>query len=84
MTIEGGQQSTKEDFLGVCDFYKLLELHPNNVLPENKDLITFDEDKVYGDWRDEFHKNRCVLIKGRSAQGAPSTTRQADPVAQEL
>lgn len=31
---------------------------------ETKDLITFDENAVYGDWRDELHKNGCVLIKG--------------------
>jgi hypothetical protein len=30
---------------------------------ETKDLITFDKNQVYGDWRDEFHKNGCVLIK---------------------
>lgn len=31
---------------------------------ETKDLITFDENTVHGDWRDELHKNGCVLIKG--------------------
>lgn len=31
---------------------------------ETKDLVTFDKDTIYGDWRDEFHKNGCVLIKG--------------------
>lgn len=30
---------------------------------ETKDLITFDENAVYNDWRDEFHKNGCVVIK---------------------
>jgi hypothetical protein len=30
---------------------------------ETKDLVTFDENQVYGDWRDEFHKNGCVVIK---------------------
>jgi hypothetical protein len=30
---------------------------------ETKDLVTFDEDAVYGDWRDEFFKNGCVVIK---------------------
>jgi hypothetical protein len=30
---------------------------------ETKDLVTFDENRVYGDWRDEFHKNGCVVIK---------------------
>ncbi|KAK8078854.1 hypothetical protein PG994_002661 [Apiospora phragmitis] len=30
---------------------------------ETKDLITFDENAVYGDWRDEFHENGCVVIK---------------------
>lgn len=30
---------------------------------ETKDLIKFDENAVYGDWRDEFHKNGCVVIK---------------------
>ena len=28
-----------------------------------KDLMTFTT-QTYGDWRDEFHKNGCVLIKG--------------------
>lgn len=28
-----------------------------------KDLVEFDPNRVYGDWRDEFHKNGCVLIK---------------------
>ncbi|KAH6693756.1 hypothetical protein F5X68DRAFT_128565 [Plectosphaerella plurivora] len=31
---------------------------------ETKNLVEFDENAVYGDWRDEFHKNGCVLIKG--------------------
>lgn len=26
------------------------------------DLVTFTP-RTYGDWRDEFHKNGCVLIK---------------------
>ncbi|KAH8895334.1 Clavaminate synthase-like protein [Thozetella sp. PMI_491] len=30
---------------------------------ETKDLVEFDENHVYGDWRDEFHKYGCVLIK---------------------
>ncbi|KAI0163386.1 hypothetical protein BJ166DRAFT_526207 [Pestalotiopsis sp. NC0098] len=30
---------------------------------ETKDLVTFDETEVYNDWRDEFHKNGCVVIK---------------------
>jgi hypothetical protein len=30
---------------------------------ETKDLVSFDENTVYGDWRDEFHKNGCVVIK---------------------
>ncbi|KAK3679386.1 hypothetical protein LTR78_000947 [Recurvomyces mirabilis] len=30
---------------------------------ETKDLIEFDTSKIYGDWRDEFHKYGCVLIK---------------------
>lgn len=30
---------------------------------EAKDLVEFDPDRTYGDWRDEFHKNGCVLIK---------------------
>ena len=30
---------------------------------ETKDLVEFDPNTVYGDWRDEFHKNGCVLIK---------------------
>ena len=30
---------------------------------ETKDLVTFDEAAVYGDWRDEFHRNGCVVIK---------------------
>jgi hypothetical protein len=30
---------------------------------ETKDLVTFDKSQVYGDWRDEFHQNGCVLIK---------------------
>lgn len=30
---------------------------------ETKDLVTFDKSIVYGDWRDEFHKYGCVLIK---------------------
>jgi hypothetical protein len=32
---------------------------PNFNLP---DLVTFTP-RTYGDWRDEFHKNGCVLIK---------------------
>ncbi|KAK5746237.1 hypothetical protein LTR17_000972 [Elasticomyces elasticus] len=31
---------------------------------ETKDLIDFDSSKVYGDWRDDFHKYGCTLIKG--------------------
>ncbi|KAK0385731.1 hypothetical protein NLU13_6908 [Sarocladium strictum] len=31
---------------------------------ETKGLIEFDENTVYGDWRDEFHKYGCVVIKG--------------------
>ncbi|KAH8901713.1 Clavaminate synthase-like protein [Thozetella sp. PMI_491] len=31
---------------------------------ETEDLVTFDQDAVYGDWRDEFHRNGCVLLKG--------------------
>lgn len=31
---------------------------------ETKDLVDFDSSKVHGDWRDEFHKHGCVLIKG--------------------
>lgn len=30
---------------------------------KSNDLITFTGE-IYGDWRDEFHKNGCVLIKG--------------------
>ncbi|KAH7152724.1 hypothetical protein EDB81DRAFT_432450 [Dactylonectria macrodidyma] len=30
---------------------------------EAKDLMQFDQDAFYGDWRDEFHKNGCVVIK---------------------
>jgi hypothetical protein len=30
---------------------------------ESKDLVTFDETEIYNDWRDEFHKNGCVVIK---------------------
>ena len=30
---------------------------------EAKDLVEFDPNRVYGDWRDEFHKNGCVVIK---------------------
>ncbi|KAH7141431.1 hypothetical protein B0J13DRAFT_446020 [Dactylonectria estremocensis] len=30
---------------------------------EAKDLMQFDDDAFYGDWRDEFHKNGCVVIK---------------------
>ncbi|UQC89020.1 uncharacterized protein CLUP02_14548 [Colletotrichum lupini] len=30
---------------------------------ESKDLVTFDAGKHYGDWRDEFHRNGCVIIK---------------------
>lgn len=30
---------------------------------ETKDLVTFEKDKLYGDWRDEFHRNGCVVIK---------------------
>lgn len=30
---------------------------------ETKDLVKFDPDKVYGDWRDELHKYGCVVIK---------------------
>jgi hypothetical protein len=30
---------------------------------ETKDLMEFDESRVYGDWRDEFHKYGCVVIK---------------------
>lgn len=30
---------------------------------ETKDLVTFKA-QTYGDWRDEFHRNGCVLIKG--------------------
>lgn len=30
---------------------------------EQANLIEFDENTVYGDWRDEFHKNGCVVIK---------------------
>ena len=29
---------------------------------KSKDLMTFTT-QTYGDWRDEFHKNGCVLIK---------------------
>ncbi|KAI7720168.1 hypothetical protein KC322_g1852, partial [Hortaea werneckii] len=31
---------------------------------ETKDMVDFDESRTYGDWRDEFHKKGCVLIKG--------------------
>ncbi|KAL6916439.1 hypothetical protein ACHAP8_007733 [Fusarium lateritium] len=30
---------------------------------ETKDLVEFDPNVVYGDWRDEFHKTGCVVIK---------------------
>ncbi|KAL2409300.1 hypothetical protein ABEF95_005882 [Exophiala dermatitidis] len=30
---------------------------------EAKDLVEFDPNRVYGDWRDEFHKTGCVVIK---------------------
>lgn len=30
---------------------------------EAKDLVDFDLNRVYGDWRDEFHKTGCVVIK---------------------
>lgn len=30
--------------------------------PENHGLVTF-ENKEYGDWRDEFHRNGCVIIR---------------------
>ncbi|KAH8900322.1 Clavaminate synthase-like protein [Thozetella sp. PMI_491] len=30
---------------------------------ETTDLMEFDESRVYGDWRDEFHKYGCVVIK---------------------
>ena len=30
---------------------------------ETKDLVDFDETKQYGDWRDEFHRTGCVVIK---------------------
>lgn len=30
---------------------------------EGKDIMHFDPNTVYGDWRDEFHKNGCVVIK---------------------
>jgi hypothetical protein len=30
---------------------------------EAKDLVEFDLSKHYGDWRDEFHKYGCVVIK---------------------
>lgn len=30
---------------------------------EQKDLVDFDENRHYGDWRDEFHKYGCVVIK---------------------
>lgn len=30
---------------------------------ETKDLVQFDPNKVYGDWRDELHKYGCVVIK---------------------
>lgn len=31
-------------------------------LKESADLVHF-EPRVYGDWRDEFHQNGCVVIK---------------------
>lgn len=31
---------------------------------ETKDLVDFDTSRVYGDWRDDFHKYGCCLIKG--------------------
>ncbi|RMY72274.1 hypothetical protein D0863_04621 [Hortaea werneckii] len=30
---------------------------------ETKDMVDFDESRTYGDWRDEFHKKGCVLIR---------------------
>lgn len=30
---------------------------------EQKDLVDFNTNKHYGDWRDEFHKHGCVVIK---------------------
>lgn len=33
-----------------------------NALNESPDLVNFVP-RHYGDWRDEFHRNGCVLIK---------------------
>ncbi|CAK7219742.1 hypothetical protein SBRCBS47491_003953 [Sporothrix bragantina] len=30
---------------------------------EQKDLVDFDTSRHYGDWRDEFHRTGCVVIK---------------------
>ena len=30
---------------------------------ETKNLVDFDTSREYGDWRDEFHRTGCVLIK---------------------
>ncbi|KAI6837312.1 hypothetical protein KC340_g4360 [Hortaea werneckii] len=43
---------------------------------ETKDMVDFDEGRTYGDWRDEFHKKGCVLIKNLLSKDKAEYYRQ--------
>ena len=39
-----------------------MSISETQTFPKSNDLLVFSGE-TYGDWRDEFHKNGCVLIK---------------------